>query len=262
MDLKPLIDAVAKKGADVSLLDIKGVMHAALPAGIALQRLDLEQYLPAPLAIRRSIDAHDLRGFIAYVNKFKGSASQTYAKSLAQPALVARLDDHMPGTPSHVEHEATYPCPTTVEWNTWRAANKKAMEQKDFADFLESNLRDILEPNGADMLAMATNFRDISGAEFQSTVNRTNGRVNFQYTQKDSNAGQIQLPDVFKIAVPVFEGMSARYTVMARLRWRIKDQTLHLWFELDRPDITYRAAFDEMVELVESETKIPVFRAI
>ncbi len=262
MDLKPLLDALAKKGSDVHIINIEGVAHAAVPAGVALQRIDLEPYLPAPTAIRRDVLAHDLRGLIAYVNKFKNEATQLYADPINAPSIIARLDDHMPHSPSHVSHTAKYPCPRTAEWNTWNGGNKIAKEQKSFADFLETNLRDIHDPNGAEMLQMATNFRDVSTAEFQSNVNRTSGRVQFQYVQKDSSTGQVQLPDTFKIAVPVFEGMDTRYVMLARLRWRLKEQVLSLWYELDRPDVTFRLAFDELVERVENEIGVDVFRAV
>ena len=272
MDLQPLIDALRNRSAEVRPLDIEGVPHAVIPAGVDLKRIDVEAHLPQPRATRRAIVAHDLRGLIDYVNKFKGTDSQFYSGPLVAPYLLARIDDHLPDKPSHVHHTARYDCPRTNEWNTWNTENQKAMKQTDFADFLERNLRDIHQPAGADMLQMVSNFRDASTAEFQSAVNRTNGRVQFQYVQKDQTAGAVTLPERFGIAIPVFEGMTdetdtgkhvpIRYTLTARLTWRIREQVLHLAYELDRPDVVFRAAFDDLIERVEQQTSISVFRAV
>ena len=278
MDFQPIIDALAKKGADIHVTEIGGLLHAAVPEGITLQRLDLEPYLPAPLAIRRVVAASDLRGLIDYVKKFKTGDTQFYSSPLVMGGnlkLLARMDDHLPDSPSHINHTVEYPCPTSAEWRTWIGSNKTAMDQKKFADFLETNLRDILVPSGADMLQMASNFRDVSSAEFNSAVNRTNGRVNFQWIEKDV-VGKAQLPEDFQIAIPVFEGMTEnaaeagqpskmmalRYALKARLRWRVKDAELSLWYELDRHDLTFRLAFDDLIERVHAETGISVFRAI
>jgi uncharacterized protein YfdQ (DUF2303 family) len=273
MDLQPLLEALRRRTDEVGTLDVNGVTHIIAPQGVSVTPAEIERHLPAPKAIRRSVQAHDMRGLVDYVNKFKGDATQLYAGPLAAPYLLARIDDHLRDAPSHIHHTATYSCPRTAEWETWTQQDKKSVEQRDFADFLERNLRDIDQPSGAEMLQMVSNFRDASTANFESAVNRTNGRVQFQYVQKDQAAGQVSLPEKFRVAIPVFEGMTEtdeatgkqvaiRYPVTARLRWRIREQTLHLWYELDRADVVFRIAFDDLVERVEKQTGIHVFRAI
>jgi uncharacterized protein YfdQ (DUF2303 family) len=272
MDLQPLISAIKHSCADVAIIEVDGVKHIVAPSGMAVSVPEIEKHLPAPKAIKRAVDAHDLRGLIDYVNKFQTPATQFYSGPAEAPFLLARIDDHRTGEPSHIHHTARFDCPRSAEWATWTQADKKAAEQRDFADFLERNLRDIDQPSGADMLKMVSNFRDASTADFQSTVNRTNGRVQFQYVQKDQTAGQVTLPETFRIAIPVFEGMTEphedgkhyaiRYPITARLRWRIREQTLTLWYELDRADVVFRIAFDDLIERVQQQTGISVFRAV
>lgn len=266
MDIQPLINALRQQtGSDVQIHDIDGVKHAAVPDGLNLTRLDLEKFLPAPLATARDVTAHDVRGLVDYVNKFKAGATQLYCTAPTDPSVIARLDDHAPGQPSHVRHTARFQCPRSAEWTTWTKANKAAMPQKEFAEFLETNLRDIREPNGSDMLVMVSNFRDVTTATFESKVNRTNGKVHFQYIE-DDKPGLVTLPEVFKIGIPVFEGMPAAYAVSARLRWRLADKdgkkTLFLSYDLDRPDVILRAAYDELLAHVEQETGLRIFRAL
>lgn len=44
----------------------------------------------------------------------------------------------------------------------------------------------------------------------------------------------MQIPEVFKIGIPVLEG-GPRYSVQARLRYRIDGGALVMWFDLLRP---------------------------
>lgn len=266
MDLEPLINAIRpQSGMDVEIHNINGVTHAAVPAGLTLTRLDLEPFLPAPSAIRREFVAYDVRGFVDYTNKFKSEPTQLFCAGVDSPSLLARLDDHAPEQPSHVTHLARFACPRTQEWNTWTRANKSAMPQKEFAEFLETNLRDIREPNGADMLVMVSNFRDVTTATFESKVNRINGKVQFQYLE-DDKPGLVSLPETFRIGIPVFEGMPVPYGITARLRWKIAERdgkkTLFLSYDLDRHDVVLRAAYDDLIQQVEKDTALRIFRGL
>lgn len=261
-----ILDALAKRGSDVSTLDIEGVTHAAVPEGIKLERLDLEKYLPKPRAIRRTVKANDVRGLIDYVNKFKTAETQFYATNPASPSITARIDDHLPDAPSHIDHHCEYPCPRTHEWLTWTGANKTQMEQKQFGEFLEVNARDVTRPAAAEMLKMATNFRSITVTEFGSVTRASNGNVQINYVEKEQ-AGEVQLPETFDIAIPVFEGIALRYPVTARLRYRTpsgsaEKKVLTLWYELDRPDVVLRTAHDDLLKEITDKTGIAVFRAL
>lgn len=263
-----ILDALAKRGSDIHTLQIEGVTHAAVPEGIKLERLDLEQHLPTPKAIRRTVNANDVRGLIDYVNKFMDGRTQFYATNPASPSITARMDDHLPEEPSHIEHTCVYACPRTHEWLTWIGKNgaSNAMEQKQFGEFLEVNSRDVTRPVAAEMLKLATNFRSITVTEFGSVTRASNGNVQINYVEKEQ-AGEVQLPETFDIAIPVFEGIALRYPLTARLRYRTpsgsqEKKVLTLWYELDRPDVVLRAAHDDLLKEITDKTGIAVFRAL
>ncbi len=213
-------DQLAALLATPEVREFGGVPHLITPYGHVVH--NLESLLPAPRRIKAGIVAHEVGGLISYVNRFKASTTAIYCAPRDKPSILARIDDNQPGQPSHITHTCRFDCPTTLEWRTWAGADRKAMKQVEFAEFLERNLRDIAEPAGADMLTAVLSFQDTGRAEFRSAIRLNDGRVQFQFVEKE-DAGEIKFPERLKVAVPVFEGSPDRYGLAARLRYRITE---------------------------------------
>lgn len=252
-------EALAGLLAKPEQLEILGVPHVLLPPGHTIH--DFEKLLPEPRRIRAGITAHEIAGFISYINRFKNDRAALYSGPRATPKLEGRLDDNQPGSPSHGTHKIAFNCPHTVEWLAWNGANKRPQGQVEFAEFIENNLKDIVEPNGADVLTATLAFQDTGRAEFKSAVRLNDGRVQFQFIEKD-DTGELKFPERLKIAVPVFEGQVDRYPVGAKLRYRIdKEGALTIWYDLERPDVVLRQAYNDLIAHVEKETGLSVHRA-
>lgn len=266
IDINALVTHLRRAGTDIYAVDIHGVPHAAVPDGVELKRLDIEQFLPAPAQIKRDVVASDVRGFVDYVNKFKNQQTQLYCNSYRSPALLARIDDHLPEAPSHVRHNCSFPCTHSEEWTRWTTMNTKSMGQQMFGTFLENNASDVIKPAAAEMVRLATEFRTVTMTEFGQATRLQSGQVQLNYVEKDV-AGQMVLPEKFEIAVPVFEGMAGRYPIEARLRYRVPRSSdeakgLQLWYELDRPDVVLRKAYDDLLAHVEGQVGVTIFRAL
>jgi uncharacterized protein YfdQ (DUF2303 family) len=247
-------------------LDVEGVPVIVAPPGFQVQTLERLQEISAPRGIKRQATANDVRGFIDYVNLYKvENVTHVYAGAAATPMLLARIDDHAPDAPSHVLHSAAFSCPTTHEWNVWTKGANQRFGQVEFAEFVERNVRDIIEPNGATLLTAVLNFQDHGSAKFQSAVRLANGRVQFSFIEKDE-ADKMEFPERLKLALPVFEGADGAYQLAVKLRYRIKRDddsgSLILWYELDRPDLVLRQAYDDLIASVEIKTGIHVIRAL
>lgn len=242
-------------------VDIAGVPHVIVPPGVQLKPLPELLEREKPLRIRRELHAHDVRGLVDYVNRFRSDATKLYCGPAGNPEIVARLDDHQPDDPSHVTHLARFDCPTTDEWDAWMARNRTHMAQLSFAEFLETNQRDIREPTAADLLQIVTNFSDARTADFSSGVRLQDGQVQLSYVVKDA-PGKVVIPDKFQLALPVFQGGPKAYLVDARIRYRIKESALAIWYELDRPDLVKRLAYEDLLALVSDKTGLPVYRAL
>lgn len=231
-----------------------------------------ESLLPEPERIDTKIRAHDITGLVDYINRFKNRQTAIYSGPRDNPFVQARIDDHwvsdsteeaqaVPGhNPSHGTHMAEFSCPLTLEWEAWTKADGKRMQQVDFAEHIERNIEDIIKPDGATLLSMTLSFQDTGRAEFSSAVRLGDGRVQFKYIERDEG-GDVAFPERIELALPVFEGIKGRYPVNARVRYRIREGALHIWYELDRPDLVLRQAYEDLLAHVAEKTGIAVLRA-
>lgn len=173
------------------------------------------------------------------------------AEAEVPPALLEMLQHATQRLGGHRDFLATYSCPLSVEWKRWMAKsqhgeNKQGMKHTDFVQFLEDNLPDIIKPVASVLLQAVRSFEAKKDVKFGSAVRLDNGDVSFKYTdetvQVGSGEGAIVLPDQFTICVPVFDG-GGKYEVDARVRYRIGQGGLVLWYELVRPHKVLEHAF-------------------
>jgi uncharacterized protein YfdQ (DUF2303 family) len=148
--------------------------------------------------------------------------------------------------------------PASREWQTWTKANRQQMSQLAFAEFLEDNLPDIAAPDSTSLLEMVLAFEATKGGAFKSVQRLQSGDVNFAYVDEVTGGGAVKMPPKIALNMPVFE-RGEPYAVDARLKYRIKDGGLSLWYELVRPHVTSRQAFDAMISGVVARTGIPVW---
>lgn len=258
--------ALSRVLAKPTIEKVHDVPVALLPPGF--QHVDLESLLPAPRRIKRNVHAHDVDGFVSYVNAFKRSTTGIYAGRRDEPFLLAVIDDHVSGAggkgeteePSHTTHRCKFPCPHTVQWEAWTKSDGARHSQVEFAEHVERNIGDVVDPAGADLLSMTLDFQDTGRAEFSRAIRLHDGRVQFQYTEKDEG-GDVKFPERMSLALPVFEGMPGVYPVKARIRYRIREGQLAIWYELDRPDLVLKQAYKDLHKHVSEAVKIPIHLA-
>jgi len=241
------------------------IPYAIVPEGAQLQ--SLEHLLPVPARTRAEPVFHTVEAFIAYVNRFKVDADDETATTaiFGDPerlTLHAVLDYHAPGAPAWRGHHARYTAPKSVEWTLWRSHSGKVHQQVDFAQLLEDNLVDIVNPPGADILECCRNLRAHKDVQFVSAIDTTTGSRQFTYNQEitgqASRRENLSMPKEFNLGIPVLLGGEA-YAVVARLRFRIKEGQLVLWYDLYRPEYIERDAFKDVCERIKTETEIEVW---
>jgi hypothetical protein len=110
----------------------------------------LDPYRAKPERRKGNADFTDLDSLIQHVNRFKDSDSALFAKDdRAAPAIQAVLDYHRAGhesDPRFGQHRARYSFPLSDEWQAWRNVDGEAMEQMEFAEFLEDRIIDVMHP--------------------------------------------------------------------------------------------------------------------
>lgn len=222
----------------------------------------LEKLLPQPLVKRQVVSFTEPKSFARYITEHAGATTAIFAKHNGEGGYFnAVLDYHKPkGAPSWCAHRATYDCPHDPTFRLWLKENNQWKSQRDFAEFIESNTAQIREPSAAEFLEVAQTLTARTQVSFTGTTRLDSGRdqVAFESTSetKAGEKGNLQLPAMFKIGLVVFDG-SAPWEFKARLRHRINDQKkLELKYELVNPQITIRAAWDELVENIAIATKL------
>ena len=226
-----------------------------VPEGYQLE--DLERFDVRPRQIREKIFASTARSFCKYIQEFKTESTVIFANKQKQ-YFEAHLEYHnsVDKLPSWNTHKAVYHCPLELRWKTWTANDGKVMSQVDFARFIENNLPDIVSPSGSDMLTISKALQAKKSVDFKSDQRLSNGDIQFTYnetTTATSGAGSLEVPEEFTLGIPVYEG-GDKYQVQARLRYRINEGKLTMWYELIRPERMLEDAFQHVMDEIQKAT--------
>lgn len=242
-----------------------GLPYVVVPDGYRVEFLsDRDDYPARP---RGTVKLRDAASFIVYFNRQKQENSLIYA-SLDPAKILGVIDDHFagysdtdvggPGGANWRDYRVEFAVPASREWKVWTKSDRQPKSQLEFAELVEDNLPDIVAPNGSEMLSIALNFEASKGGNFVSTTRLQDGSVEFVW-KEDVNAtgNKVKMPTEIGLSIPVFEN-GAKYSLSARLKYRVKDGALTIWYELVRPhkvlEDAFRAVWAEIEE--KTETKI------
>lgn len=230
----------------------------------------IEAFMLAPVMKRAAVTLHDAASFIAYVNRFKDPGSVVFA-DLANRKFEGVLDFHGAQAgeegPRWGKHRVVFVAETTTEWDEWTEFDKKAMDQVDFARFIEDRIPNIGEPAGADLLEMCLKFEAKKDAAFKSFVRLADGQHQLTYEEVITGStgaqnGSMKIPNSFTVVIEPFQGVGEK-AVEARFRYRINQGVLKLWYELVRPDDVLEAAFDAIVaDITTNVSPAPVLAGV
>ena len=256
-DLKAVLDAGAALGEPKTV----GVgQYAVVPEGWAVE--DLDGYLEKPRRAEADVTAKSAETFSAYVLRFKTAAAAIFADQQAFK-IIGIIDYHTPEAPGFRRHRVSYAAPRSLEWTTWRTSSGKKMSQADFAQFIEDNVVDIRSPAGADVLEVARGLQAKKSVSFASAIRLSDGSQEFTYneTVQGTAKGKLKVPEEFVLGIPVFFG-GELYEVTARLRYRINEGQLALWYEMYRPEHIEKDAFEAVCKGINENTAIDIWQGV
>ncbi|HCL3274237.1 TPA: DUF2303 family protein [Pseudomonas aeruginosa] len=243
---------------------------ALVPNGVEIE--SLEHLLPAPTRTRKQVTLLDAETFIAYVSRFSTAATAVFCNGPEGRTFSAIIDYHQPEQPAWCDHVATYRCPTTVEWGNWKGHDRKRLDQAGFAEFIEDNVKDIVQPadqpsapSAADMLEISRTLEAKKNITFRQGTRLDNGQIQLTYNEEiDGRAGatgQLSIPEQFFIGVKPFLGGDA-FLITARFRYRIQESRLVMWYELVRPDKVLEEAYGAVRAKIQSGIdEVPLYEA-
>lgn len=242
------------------VLNIEGTPVAVLPTGwkheVLAQLRETRLVQKAPF-IAASVNVLDHASFLAYIARFD-RVGLTGPLVFADPdanQITCRFDYHNVEGPQHNAHSVTRVCKQDWRLTQWRGIDKKGISQQALLEFLQDRSVDVA--NNGDLLVALRDFRLTIDGSFNAAHNLVNGNVEFGFT-KNSAQISVQLPELLKLHLPVFEGGQV-WPIDARLKYRLLDGgKISFIIELANLREVLDVAFRSEVELVAKDLMKPV----
>ncbi|MCI2958204.1 YfdQ family protein [Agromyces atrinae] len=258
-----VVTATAQQAVEPRLLEAGNVF--ALPDGLGEVAIaDTDEYAANPRHRRGTRTVLDAESFVNYVNRHKSAGTEIYADTPTSKVR-AILDSHEAsgGPTGWQKHTLDLSLEHTKAWKAWNehdlGQNPRGwFDQQEFAEFIEDRALDVIEPEHARLIEIATTFEAKQNADFGSAVRLDNGEVKFEYTEtvaaKAGQKGSIEIPKQLRLAIRPYIG-GPIYFVFAQFRYRVAPSGLRLGYALERPENILEAAFSDIVtEIREGKT--------
>lgn len=196
-----------------------------------------------------TFQVHDAESFVAYIAKHGVPETEVWSDAQGQKVVgVINAHDTSSGEDAAgwSDHRVEYQVKLTDAWKAWKAHDGSMLTQIAFAEHIENRLVDITVPDAADILEIAQNFEANTNVAYTSATTLATGERQFVYREEtDARAGksgQLTIPKEFVVTIQPFEG-APLFPITARLRYRLRDGSLTIGYQLVRPDDILRAAF-------------------
>lgn len=217
--------------------------------GLRVEDTDDYAERPRHTAARRVVT--DAESFVRYVNRHGLDGTEVYAHTNSS-SVVAIIDSHEghTGEPGWQKHTLTLALEHSKPWLAWTNADGNLMEQSEFADFLEDRWSDVIDPEPARMIDIATTFQAKTKVDFDSGVRLDSGDVKLTYTEetaaKAGQKGDIEIPKKIQLVLRPYIG-GPQYSIWANFRYRLRGGNVLMGFKLERPENVLEAAFADIV---------------
>ena len=236
-----------------------GRTHVVLPKGFELHETTNVDRLPEH--IEQLVEVDDRASLVAYANRFSDERSILIADFDAI-TIGAQLDWHRNNTgdiaPQHCTHLCNLIMRDSLEYERWNRIEGTLRDQVEFAQFLEENVADVINPESSDLLEICRDLEAAKSASFRSGVRLENGDRSFKYEDETRVAGAITVPTEITLLIPLFFG-EMPVEVKAKFRFRVTPDGLKLGVFWHRVEYQRRATFFQIATRAAEETGLPVF---
>jgi uncharacterized protein YfdQ (DUF2303 family) len=244
-----------------------GRAFAFVPKGFELKDISDPHRLPPSIHQRVTVD--DAQSLIDYANRFSDSRSVIIA-DLDGLVIGVALDWHSSNcagrglegyvalAPQPAKHLAALKLRNSEEFARWAGMENKLHDQMTFAEFLDENSSDIVDPDPAVMIEIARDLEATQGVKFKAGTRLQTGERSFSYETETHVKGDLKVPQRFRLAIPLFHGEEPT-EIEASFRFRPNPDGLKLGFVWRRVEFVRQAKFREIAHRVAEMTGLPVF---
>lgn len=246
--------------ADPKQLDIGGVPYVVIPAGSKIE--EFAERMDRPKRITANREFFDPESFCDYVKEFNITKKSRIYANYKERAFRAVIEDHQPDSPSWCSHSAVLKLTHSPEWIAWFNAARDKFNQQELAEFFEANIKQIAEPDAADLLGgvrniqMANNWRCVS-------AHREGGDISFSMQRENSanttigNNTNAKIPA--RLTLMIFPFMFwNQYSIKVMLNYKLEGEKITFAMKLLDVDDVVNTAFSDVCDYVKKETDLKV----
>ncbi len=191
----------------------------------------------------------------------------------------------------HCSHRGVYSFPLSKEWKKWSQVSGRGLDKNEMGQFIEDNAKDVLNPTPAlingttadaeawevglietaakiegrfgslsQLLQLSRSFQVYESSDLKVSTNRDTGEsaIQFLNEHKDADGAPLRIPNLFLIAIPVFESGHA-YRLPVRFQYRKSGSTVKFILSIYDPEAAFDDAFNEAVTEAQTRTELPLF---
>lgn len=235
-----------------------GIPIIVIPNNMKIEALTdmVDDRREKPHQLKQTVTTLSSESFIEYFNRFASEHSTVFVDT-EDGVFVGVLDYHQgQNRADWKRHKVVYSCPQTQEWKDWIIENNASMTQTEFALFIEDHMNQVTQPNGSELLKIATTLKAKSEVDFKSNIRLDNGEVQFTYNEVINGAageqGQFSIPEEFTLAIKPLQN-GAPYELKARFRYRKTPNGLKMWYTLQQPHICMDDAINDVLESIKEK---------
>lgn len=215
--------------------------------------LDTEKLLPAPLANKGTTTLDRVESFVDFVNLMKSDPARLFITCDGRgfPSFAALFDPATKDDTSWQRHRATFDASMSKQLLAWVERDVMMGEPAKFADFLERRRSDIIHPDPATLLDMIRDLRGSASVDFSEVTDAKTGAKSVAYAERikvEAGDKSLELPAMFRIAIPIYERQAVRIPVNCHLRLEVKEGKFKLRYELDLIDEIIEEVCDQLVD--------------
>ena len=285
--LKEHIQVKTFTAVNPGLGDSDGVTLIAAPKGFELRSIKpyLDEYLTKPERIKGISYHTSLDSFLMHVQAFKDTQRSAVFADVDNSTLQCVYDYNSRDDARFCDHRAVYTAKVSKPWKRWTAGSGQPFNQAEFANFIENNALDLIDPptdvggegdaailniaktlnttlaSASKVIELARGISIHEASTAKSNYSTGSGEVVLEYVteHKDGTGAKLKVPGLFVIAIPVYEDGHS-YRVVVRLRYRLKEGVVTWFYELYQPEKCVEDAFNELCTETQGDSLLPVYR--
>ncbi len=236
----------------------QGRQHVLLPPGYSTK--DVSHPDIQDLHIKQTVTLDDAASLSTYTNRFSDDRSILIA-DYDSLSIRSHLDWHNNNDadllPEPCAHVATLKIRSSEEFERWNSMQGTLHDQSEFAEFLDENVSDIVDPDPNVFLEIARDLEATQGCQFKAGTRLQTGERSFSYETETQVKNDFVVPQRFTLSIPLFDGEQPT-DIVASFRFKPSPKGLGLGFVWRRVEYVRRAMFKEIAHRVSEETGRPV----